>query len=127
MAEPSDPLVDTTQVAVLKAVDLLSTEFQIYSWELLPYEALAVVLCYIFAKQPNLQYEQVVRIKQWFWRAAFNERYRGASDSAVSSDLQLIHNFVVNQKGSSEQFGNAPTKDQGDCVHKSFAGNEIKN
>jgi hypothetical protein len=101
-------LVDATQKAILKAADLLSTEFRIFSWELLPYEALAVILCYIYAKQPQLGHDHVVRVKQWFWRASFNERYRGASDSAVSDDLEQIHGFVVNQNSSPDQFGRAP-------------------
>lgn len=104
-------LVETTKKAVLKAVDLLSTDFQVYSWDFLPYEALAVILTYIYAKQPNLSHDQIVRTRQWFWRAAFNERYRGASDSAISNDLELIHDFVVNRKGKADQFGAPPTGD----------------
>ncbi|WP_165068945.1 DUF262 domain-containing protein [Paludisphaera rhizosphaerae] len=101
-------LVSRAQAAVLKSVDLLSTEFRVYSWDFLPYEALAVVLTYVTAKQPNLSPDQVVRVRQWFWRSALNERYRGASDSVVSSDLDLIHDFVVNRKGSPDEFGGVP-------------------
>lgn len=104
-------LVETTKVALLKAVDLLSTDFQVYSWDFLPYEALAVILTYVYAKQPALSPEQVVRVRQWFWRAAMNERYRGASDSAISADLGLIHDFVVNLNGSPDQFGMSPAPD----------------
>ena len=42
-----ESLVRVTKGALLKTVDLLSTEFKIYSWDFLPYEAIAIVLCYI--------------------------------------------------------------------------------
>ena len=103
-----DALVDSTRKALLKAVDLLTTEFLVYSWDFLPYEAIVIILNYIFAKTPSLNQDQVIRVRQWFWRSAFSERYRGASEAYISSDLEKIHNFVVNQQGNADQFGTLP-------------------
>jgi hypothetical protein len=91
-------LVEDTQKALLKTVDLLSTEFRVYSWDFLPYEALAIILSYVHAKIGNtLSPNQATRVRQWFWRSAFTERYRGASEHFISSDLEKIHDYVVNQ------------------------------
>lgn len=101
-------LVNQTKIALLKSVDLLSTEFKVYSWDFLPYEALVIVLCYLYHRSPNLNPEQITRVRQWFWRSAMSERYRGASDSFVSIDLDDIYKFVVNASGKPTQFGHPP-------------------
>ncbi len=105
-----EALVKQTKEALLKTVDLLTTEFLIHSWDFLPYEAIALVLAYIFAHK-NLTPDRINRVRQWFWRSAFGQRYRGASEHFVSQDLQLIHDFVLDSKGKPEQFGMPPTDD----------------
>lgn len=107
--EDMEALVKITKESLLKTVDLLTTEFRIHSWDFLPYEAIALVLAYIFAHTKSLSPDHVKRVRQWFWRSAFDERYRGASEHFVSQDLQLIHDFVLEGKGKPEQFGNVPT------------------
>jgi hypothetical protein len=69
-------LIGTTKEALLRTVDLLSTEFNIYSWDFLSYEALAVILCFTYSEMPHLTPDQVRRTRQWFWRASFAERYK---------------------------------------------------
>jgi hypothetical protein len=106
-----EALVEKTKNALLKTVDLLSTEFSIYSWDFLPYEALAVIICYIYSTVPLLTADQTRKVRQWFWRSAFSERYRGASDSFISKDLDSIHTFVVESKGKPEEFGRKPDRE----------------
>ena len=105
-------LVNKTRDALLSAVDLLSTEFEVYSWDFLPYEALIIILCYIFAKAKTLSEEKVRRVRQWFWRASFGERYRVGGENFVSRDLELIREFVVNENGNPKDFGEPLTLDQ---------------
>jgi hypothetical protein len=105
-------LVGMTKAALLSAVDLLSTEFEVYSWDFLPYEALVIVLCYIFAKAKTLSEAKICRVRQWFWRASFGERYRVGGENYVSRDLELIREFVVNEKGNTKDFGEPLSVDQ---------------
>lgn len=107
-----DALVQETSSALLRAVDLLSTEFRIYSWEFLPYEALVIVLCYIFARTNSLSGERLVRVRQWFWRASFSERYRVGGEGFASKDLEFIQKFVVDQTGDARMIGAVPTAGQ---------------
>lgn len=109
--EEMDALVDVTQSALLKTVDLLKTEFKIYSWDFLPYEAMAVILSYVYSKRKTLSLEDVKRVKIWFWRSAFSERYRGASESFVSQDLEAIDNYIINSDEPTKSFGNIPSVD----------------
>jgi hypothetical protein len=104
-----DALVTIAKSAMLKTVDLLTTEFKIYSWDFLPYEAIAVVLCYIFSKRKTLTLEDIKRVKIWFWRSAFTERYRGASESFISQDLDAIDDYVVNAEDPTKSFGALPS------------------
>lgn len=102
-------LISTTKDSLLKTVDLLTTEFKIYSWDFLSYEAIAVILCYVYAKINHLNSEQVLRARQWFWRSAFGERYKVGGEGFVSNDLKTVYEFIVLGMGSAANFGNPPT------------------
>ena len=104
-----DQLVENAKEALLKTVDLLSTEFKIYSWDFLPYEAMAIILSYIYSKRKTLDLEDVRRVRQWFWLSAFSERYRGASESFISQDLESIDAFVIEGEDPKRSFGTVPT------------------
>jgi len=104
-----DALVDRVKEALLKTVDLLTTEFKIYSWDFLPYEAIAIILTYIFAKRGTLNHEDIKRVRKWFWSSAFSERYRGAADSVISRDLETIDSYVINGQEPIDTFGSPPT------------------
>ncbi|GJL52376.1 MAG: hypothetical protein NPIRA01_36030 [Nitrospirales bacterium] len=107
--EAMDSLVEVAKSALLKTVDLLKTEFKIYSWDFLPYEAIAIVLSYIYSKRRTFDVEDVRRVRQWFWLSAFSERYRGASESFVSQDLEAIDAYVIDGAEPKKSFGNIPT------------------
>ncbi|HOI74787.1 MAG TPA: DUF262 domain-containing protein [Syntrophales bacterium] len=100
-----DELVVTAKEALLKTVDLLTTEFKVYSWDFLPYEAFAIILTYIFAKRKGLNQQNIERTRQWFWQSAFSERYRGASEHFVSKDLEAIDEFIINGGLPDASFG----------------------
>ncbi|MEM6868672.1 MAG: DUF262 domain-containing protein [Cyanobacteria bacterium P01_C01_bin.121] len=101
-------LVESTRSALLKAIDLLSTEFGIYSWDFLPYEALIVILSALYVESSTLTSDQVRRTKQWFWRSAFSQRYRGASESYISRDIDIIKTFVI-YGGDAREIGDVPS------------------
>jgi hypothetical protein len=121
MKPQMDVVVTKTKDALLHTVDLLTTEFKIYSWDFLPYEALVVILCSIFAEVKTLSPEQVKRIRQWFWRASFSERYRGASENYISNDIKLVRNFVIDGSGSANTFGEVPSES---VLRKAEFGNQ---
>jgi hypothetical protein len=104
-------LVARTKAALLRAVDLLSTEFRIHSWDFLPYEAVLVILCYVCSRVPQLDSARVVRVRQWFWRSAFSERYRVGGENFVTNDLKAVADFVENG-GEAKDFGNALSAEQ---------------
>lgn len=105
-----DALVERTKAALSKAVDLLSTEFGVYSLDFLPYEVHLVALTFVYDRAGSLSHEQVSRARQWFWRTAFTERYRGASEFFVSRDLEAIKAFVLEGTEGADQFGAIPTE-----------------
>ncbi len=102
-------LTQRTKEALLKTVDLLSTEFGIYSFDFLPYEALGITLCYVLSKTKSPSAEQLVKIRQWFWLSAFNERYRGASEHYISKDLDTVHDFAIDGTAEVGSFGAVPS------------------
>jgi hypothetical protein len=119
-----DSLVTRTGEAILRTADLLTTEFGIYCWDFLPYEAIAVILTYIFANKDKLCQDDIVRVRQWFGRSAFSERYRGASDNFISKDLKSIQKFIVEGQASPSSFGGIPDVDA--LLELSFRSNNAR-
>lgn len=101
-------LIETTKEALLRTVDLLSTEFNIYSWDFLSYEALVVILCFTYAKTRHLTPDQVRRARQWLWRASFAERYKVGGEGFVSNDIKAVYEFIINGAGQAKDFGDPP-------------------
>jgi hypothetical protein len=106
--EQMDTLVERTKAALLRSVDLLTTEFRVYSLDFLPYEAHLIILTYILDNNHRLRAEQIQRVRQWFWRTSFSERYRGASEAFTSRDLEAIQSFVL-EGGDADTYGPVPT------------------
>lgn len=104
-----DKVVAKSKDALLRAVDTLVTEFGVYSWDFLPYEALLVVLVYVYSRNPTLTAPQQRRLRQWFWRASLSERYRVGGEAFVSGDLTGVHEFVVHGTGEASSFGQPPS------------------
>ena len=121
--EAMNNLVETTKQALLKTVDLLTTEFRIYSWDFLPYEAYAIILAYVFAKRNRLDASDVTRVRRWFWSSAFAERYRGASESFISRDLEAIDEYII-LSSDSISFGTPPTAS--DLIRIRFRANNSR-
>jgi hypothetical protein len=109
--QPMQQLVERVREALLQAVDLLSTEFGIYSWEFLPYEALLIITCRLCSEHLLDSAERVTRFRQWFWRAAFAERYRVGGENFVSRDIALVSDFVKGVDGRADDFGAMPDDD----------------
>jgi hypothetical protein len=103
-------LTDSTAESLYRAVDALSTEFGIYDWSLLSYEALVIAMCVVFSDAHTLTAEQHRRLRQWFWRASFSERYKAGGETFVSTDLGKVRAFVRDGHGDAGEFGEAPSE-----------------
>lgn len=101
-------LTKRTQEGLLRAVDSLSTEFGVYSWDFLSYEALVVIMCALFADNKILTPDQHKRLRRWFWRASWSERYKAGGENFVSKDIDRVSSFVFNNVGIAPDFGAPP-------------------
>lgn len=102
-------LVTNTKKALLRAADQLLTDFKVYSLDFLPYEAHLVILTYVYAMKKRLSAPQQKRMRQWFWRSSFSERYRGAPDTGVTKDLDDVLQFILNGTDlDASKFGDVP-------------------
>lgn len=115
-----DSLVERAQQAMLSAVDILSTQFGILSWDFLSYEAVLVIATYIFRDTHQLTADQAARLKQWFWRSSLGERYKVGGENFVSRDMVSVSKFVLFDEGDPEDFGRIPlAKDWADSLFRS--------
>jgi hypothetical protein len=92
-------LVTNTRQALMQAVDALVTEFGIHGWDFLPYEALVIILCYSYHRAGTPAKVNTIRLRQWFWRSAFSQRYRVGGENFVSKDVVDVANFVIDGTG----------------------------
>lgn len=104
-------LVANTRQALMQAVDALVTEFGIHGWDFLPYEALLIILCYVYSRADTPSKVNTTRLRQWFWRSAFSQRYRVGGENFVSKDLVDVSNFIIDDKGKNTDFGTPPHPD----------------
>ncbi|MFN7935740.1 MAG: hypothetical protein U0R19_20595 [Bryobacteraceae bacterium] len=72
------------------------------------YEAVLIITTYIFRETKHLSAEQSARLRQWFWRASFGERYKVGGENFVSRDLEIVAGYVLAGHGEVEQFGAVP-------------------
>lgn len=63
-----------------------------------------VVLSYVCSQITQFDAGQIKRIRQWFWRSAFSERYRVGGEGFVTKDLEQVTQFVVTG-GDAKYFG----------------------
>lgn len=111
-ADELEALTKRTQDALFKAVDTLSTEFGVYSWDFLSYEALVIIMCAVFSEAKALTIEQQQRLRQWFWRASWSERYKAGGETFVSNDIVRVVQFVLSSTVTPSTFGEPPTDDE---------------
>jgi hypothetical protein len=108
-ADDLDRLVQRARGALERAVDFLVTDFRVHSLDFLPYEAHLVILAAIFSDRKSLSETEVYRVRQWFWRSAFTEHYRGASEYFVNASLATARSFVLDNSVMADEFGAVPT------------------
>lgn len=102
-------LTAKTKAALLRAVDLLSTQFRVHSWDFLSYQAIVIVICFVYSRMTALSSAEITRLKKWFWRASFSERYKVGGEAFVSNDLARVLNFISDGAGSESEFGSPPS------------------
>ena len=76
--------------AIAKAVDFLSTEFQVQSIDFLPHLQQIVGLAYFYNHIDIATADQVNALKKWFWKTAFSRRYSGQTDDKMNADIQFM-------------------------------------
>lgn len=104
-----EAVAERTQSALKHAVDALSTQFRIHSWDFLSYEAVLIITTYLFRDTSHLTATQSARLRQWFWRASLGERYKVGGENFVSRDLKIVRSYVLDGIGDPGQFGSIPS------------------
>jgi len=83
--------------SIKRAIDLLSTEFNIRTDEFLPKPQQFVSLVYLFSRITNLSADQIGVITKWFWRTSFSNRYSAGTDEKMNEDISFFKQIINNQ------------------------------
>lgn len=87
-----------------KAIDFLSTEFNIVSRDFLPHSHQIVPLTYFFSKTNTPSNDQSNILKQWFWKTSFSRRYSGSTDMKMNEDILFFEKVVKNDFSGVENY-----------------------
>jgi hypothetical protein len=82
--------------SIKKALDLLSTEFNVKTDEFLPKPQQFVGLVYLFSKIVSPTADQLKVIRKWFWRTAFSNRYSAGTDEKMNEDILFFKKIIAN-------------------------------
>lgn len=89
------------------AIDFLRKQTQVHFLKNLPYPALLLPLSVFFAepagKSVSYSYETLARIKRWFWRSCFSERYSSQTMKTAKADIVEMRKL---KDGQSSSLGN---------------------
>lgn len=108
-SEAMKQISNKTQEALARAIDVLNTTFRVHSWDFISYEAILIILAFVMSETKHLDAKQSLRLRQWFWRASFGERYKVGGEGFVSNDMQIVRDFILNGVGKSSEFGQIPS------------------
>ncbi|SFP35817.1 hypothetical protein SAMN04488047_105192 [Tranquillimonas alkanivorans] len=100
-----------TKEALRKTIDYLQKDFGIQAMSFMPYDAHMICMRKIFSEEKNLTAVQNRRLRQWFWRTAFSQHFRGASEAFVTSSIGSAIAWILRGEGAADHFGQAPKAD----------------
>jgi hypothetical protein len=81
--------------SILSAVQFLRDHCGVRRSEMLPYEAMLILLAYAFARSRRpLSPGQITSIKQWFWRASFGQRYGSHVAETIREDKAFFDKLI---------------------------------
>lgn len=90
---------DRTVECLKLAIEFMRSNLGVARMDFLPYDAMVPVLAYYFfyGKVNDVKStDHVEKLKRWFWRVAFSERYTSASQTRMTEDATWIRNLIDN-------------------------------
>jgi len=84
------------------AVDFLTKELLVASYDYLPYAFHLTYLVEFFRLNPNPSFDQRKNLKIWFWKTSFSGYFAGSNTTQIASDLGKIRKFAKGETGDIE-------------------------
>lgn len=77
-----------------RAVDFVTSEFDLSSYAYMPYAHQLTLLVEFFHQCPKPSYSQREALKEWFWRTSFSNYFKVFNTGDQKRDLDLIRKFA---------------------------------
>lgn len=128
-AEAVETRIENVKKSLSKTVDLLRSEFGVYSNDFLPSSFQLPPLVFFFSKAGSPNHHQLDKIRKWFWRTSFTNRYRDATNRRVHNDIDFFDDTLsgvdpdpnkYNTDVQSEHFFTSEKFNKQSCVSKAF-------
>ena len=89
---------------ILGAIDFMRKQLKISSLKNLPYSSLIIPLCTFFAEPDGkeVSYNSIThnKLKKWFWRSCFTNRYSSQPKRTTITDIEEIGKLKNGEKNS---------------------------
>lgn len=90
--------------SLLKAVDFLSTEFNVFNFDVLPYTHQIIPISYYYFRVKLPKKEDIKMLKSWFWRASFSRRYADSTNVRLNEDIKFIDELIGGREVDIDRF-----------------------
>jgi hypothetical protein len=86
--EEIKPIWDKIEDAIKLTIDFLTANLGVRIYEFMPYPSMIAMVAYLFVKAGtrSLSPQQAAFVKEWFWKAAFSQRYSASTLTLMGSD-----------------------------------------
>jgi predicted transport protein len=90
---------DDVEDAIGKSIQFLRTHLKVKAYSYLPYRDMLALIAYYFYNCKGSEIDKNF-LEQWFWKAAFSNRYSGSSFTKIGEDRAYIFDPVISGEPS---------------------------
>ena len=87
------PIVES----IKKSVDYMKNNLGVKTFSIIPYPGIIPLIAYFYYHSKTMTESQNNKIREWFWRCAFSERYSSSTLTRMSEDRAIFDKIISNE------------------------------
>ena len=81
-----------------KAIDYLRSNLGVKTFSIIPYPGIIPLISYFHYYSKNMNDQQNKKIKEWFWKCSFSERYSSSTLTRMGEDRVIFDKIINNEE-----------------------------
>ncbi|MBM3247761.1 DUF262 domain-containing protein, partial [Candidatus Pacearchaeota archaeon] len=87
------PIVES----IKKSVDYMKNNLGVKTFSIIPYPGIIPLIAYFYYHSKTMTESQNNKIREWFWRCTFSERYSSSTLTRMSEDRAIFDKIISNE------------------------------